>query len=194
MTIALPSRYQNATLRLADMTQDMADMANVVTQINLGLSPPSLAYLDAYDAVASVAIPTTPTVFTVPTIAASSNMTIDTVTGIITLTKTGTYQTVFLLNCFNTLVTTVFFASESDTGSGFVTLPVSGRQVNVNANINGQVIFVAHNFFTAGTRVRVYIWCSSVSAVFQTAALTTLPGGIPSVVAKRIQVTGVINP
>lgn len=194
MAITLPTRYQNSTTRQADMTQDMLDLANVVTQINAGLAPIIFGSLDAYDSVASVLIPTVPTVFTVPTVNSSANVGYNTATGVITITQTGNYQSLFQLNCFNTTLTTLFFASEADTGSGFVTLPISGRQVTFNANINGQVIFVANNFFTAGTRVRVYLWCNSATAVFQTSALTTLPGGIPTVVAKRIQITGEINP
>lgn len=194
MSITLPSRYQNATTRQADMTQDMTDLASVVTQINAGLAPIIFGNLDAYDSTASTLIPTVPTVMTVSTVSSSANISINTGTGIITFTQTGNYQTAFSFNCFNTVATTIFFASEADTGVGFVTLPLSGRQSAVNANINGQIVFVANNFFTAGTRVRVYVWCTSATAVFQTLALTTLPGGIPTVVAKRIQLTGEINP
>lgn len=194
MTIVLPSRYQNATTRQADMTQPMTDLSNVVTQLNQGLAPIIFSFLDASDSVASVAIPITPTVFTVPTVSSSANISFDIPTGVITLTQTGNYQSAFFLNCFNTVVTTIFFASEADTGSGFVTLPISGRQQSINANINGQIKFISNNFFQAGTRVRVYVWCNSASAVLQTTALTALPGGVPTVVAKRIQVTGEINP
>lgn len=36
MPISLPSRYNNAATRLADMTQDMLDLYNVVQQLNSG--------------------------------------------------------------------------------------------------------------------------------------------------------------
>lgn len=36
MPISLPSRYNNAASRLADMTQDMLDLFNVVQQLNSG--------------------------------------------------------------------------------------------------------------------------------------------------------------
>ncbi|MES2730021.1 MAG: hypothetical protein V4621_08025 [Pseudomonadota bacterium] len=194
MAIILPSRYQNAATRQADMTQDMTDLANVVAQINLGLAPAIFGFLDGTDSVASVSIPTVPTVFTVPTVSSSNNnILFNTVTGVITIAQSGTYQSVFLLNAFNTVATTIFFATEVDTGSGFVAIPNSGRQMNINTNINGQVIFVSNNFFAAGTRLRVYIWCSSASAIFQTTSLAALPGGAVSVLAKRVLISGQSN-
>lgn len=42
MPVTLPSRYQNATIRHADVTRDMLDLYNVVAQINSGVSPQSI--------------------------------------------------------------------------------------------------------------------------------------------------------
>lgn len=190
MAIILPSRYQNATTRNADMTQDMLDLFNVVTQINAGLSPSIIASLDAVDTAASTAISTTPVVVTVPTITSSQNISFDTGTGIVTFLQSGTYQTIVLLNVFDAVTTSIFFGSEVDVGGGFVASTLSGRQQNINVNINGQVIFSSVNFFPVGTRVRSYVWASNGTGTYQTTSLTALPGGALQVPAKRLLITG----
>lgn len=188
--IVLPSRFQNANTRTADMTQDMLDLSNVVTQINAGLSPSIIASLDAVDITASAAIPTSPTVITAPTITSFQNISFDTATGITTFLQAGTYQTVILLNVFDAVTTSIFFGTEIDVGGGFVTNTNSGRQQNINVNINGQVQFTSVNFFPAGVRARSYVWASNGTGTFQTTSLTALPGGAVQVPAKRLLITG----
>lgn len=193
MAIILPSRYQNANTRTADMTQGMIDLFNVVQQINAGFSPSIIAVLDAVDTNVSTAIPTTPTVATVPTITTQQNISFDTATGITTFLQSGTYQTVILLNVFDAVVTSIFYGSEIDVGSGFVASTNSGRQQNINININGQVVFTSFNFFPAGTRARSYVWASNGTGTFQTTSLAALPGGAIQVPAKRVLITGQSN-
>lgn len=190
MAIILPSRYQNPSQRQADLTQDMIDLANVVSQINSGLSPSIIASLDAVDTAASTAISTTPVVVTVPTITSSQNISFDTGTGIVTFLQSGTYQTIVLLNVFDAVTTSIFFGSEVDVGGGFVASTLSGRQQNINVNINGQVIFSSVNFFPVGTRVRSYVWASNGTGTYQTTSLSALPGGALQVPAKRLLITG----
>lgn len=191
MPIILPARYQNPLQRQADMTQDMIDLADVVTQINAGQSPILNVTLDVMDTVASAAVPTTPTLLMPPTIATQQNISYDPLTGIVTVQKSGNYNVAVLLNVFPTAVTSFFYGLEVDTGSGtFVAVPTSGRQIGRNINVNGQVTFVSNSFLTAGLRARIYIWASVVGSTFQTTATAPLPGGASSVVATRIQVTG----
>lgn len=192
MAIILPSRYQNPSVRQADMTQDMIDLANVVTQINAGSSPILPVTLDAMDTTASQPVPTTPTLLMPPTVVTQQNITYDPLTGIVTILKGGNYNVGVLLNVFPTAITTFFYGLEVDTGSGsFVAVPTSGRQIGRNININGQVTFISNSFLTTGLRARIYIWASVGGATFQTTATSALPGGASSVVATRIQVTGV---
>jgi len=173
------------------MTQDMLDLANVVTQINAGLSPSIIAALDASNNVVSVGVPTTPTILTAPTINSFQNIGFDTATGIISFLQTGTYQFLFELNVFDAATTTIFFGAEVDLGNGtFVSIPLSGRQENINVNIAGQVLFISLNFFPAGARARIYVWASNAGATFQTTTLTSLPGGSLMVPAIRILITG----
>ena len=190
MPITLPSRYQNATTRTADMTQDMIDLFNVVSQINAGSAPAIIASLDAVDTTASIAIPTTPTVLVVPTVQSSNNIGYDNTTGIVTFLQSGSYQINIGLNVFDSSVTSIFYGAEVDTGGGFAAVFNTGRQQNINTNINGQVVFTAVNFFPAGARARVYIWASNGTGTFQTTALTALPGGSLQSPAKHILITG----
>lgn len=188
--ITLPSRFQNGTVRTADMTQDMLDLFNVVTQINAGGAPSIIASLDAVDTTASIAIPTSPTIITAPTVTLSQNISFDTGTGIITFLQSGTYQTVILLNVFDAVTTSIFFGTEIDVGGGFASNLNSGRQQNINVNINGQVQFTSVNFFPAGVRARSYVWASNGTGTFQTTSLSALPGGALQVPAKRLLITG----
>lgn len=191
MTISLPSRFQNAATRQADMTQDMLDLSNIVTQINAGASPIQYVTLDTANLTASIPIPTTPTVLIVPTVQTQQNITFDPLTGIATVVKPGNYQVLVLLNVFPTTVNTIFYGLEVDTGSGFVSSPTSGRQQGVNLNINGQVTFASNSFFApVGLRARIYVWAAAGAATFQTTALTALPGGPNSVSATRVLITG----
>jgi hypothetical protein len=191
MTISLPSRYQNASVRQADMTQPMLDLAGIVTQLNAGLAPLVAVTLDAYSLVASIPIPTTPTIITVPTIAVSSGISFDPATGIITILQNGNYQFLLFLNVFTTAVTaTIFYGAEADSGSGFVAFPTSGRQQSVNTNINGQVTFSSASFFPAGLRIRIYVWASVSGMTYQTTTLAALPSGVVQVPAIRTLITG----
>lgn len=191
MPIILPSRYQNAATRTADMTQDMIDLSNVVTQINAGQSPITDVIFEAHNATSSIPVPSTPTVLTFPTVVAAQNIAFDSGTGIVTVQKTGVYGVVFMINAFPTVITSYFYGLEVDTGSGFVAVPSSGRQQAQNININGQIQFVSQSFLTAGLRARVYVWASNGTATFQTTNLTALPGGSLFVPATRVLITGV---
>lgn len=191
MAILLPSRYQNANTRTADMTQPMIDLSNVVTQINAGLSPAIIANLDAEDQTVSALIPSTPTVYVCPLVSGQNNIGYNTSTGVTTFNQDGTYQQIFLFNVFNTILTTIFFGAElSIAGGPFTSLPFSGRQIAINANIQGQIMFATVNFLTAGTQSRNYLWASNGTATFQTTTLTSLPGGSLMVPAKRQLITG----
>lgn len=192
MTISLPSRYQNAPIRHADITREMLDIYNIVTQINAGSSPILPATLDGINTTASIVPPTTPTVFTVPTVQVMQNIGFDTATGILTISKAGNYQIAILLNVVATATTAIFYGLEVDTGSGtFVSVPTSGRVQTVNATINGQILFTSNSYFTANLRARVYIWINAATVTFQTIAQTALPGGPSSVAATRVLITGV---
>jgi len=188
--ITLPSRYQNPTQRQADLTQDMTDLASVVTQINAGLSPDIISFLDVYDSTASQLIPSTPTVIVFPTVNSNVNMGYDTGTGIVTIITPGIYSIILAVNCFNSVLTTVFYGAEINTGSGFSAVTLSGRQQNINVNIQGQLIFSVNANFVAGQQIKFYMWASNGTATFNTTTLTSLPDGALMVPAKRITIAG----
>lgn len=190
MTISLPSRYQNAATRQADMTQPMLDLSNVVTQLNAGLAPLLGVTLDAYSLMASAPVPTTPTVIAPATVGMIAGVTYDPLTGLITVTQSGNYQFLLFLNVFPTVTTTLFYGAEADAGSGFVASPTSGRQQSVNININGQVTFSSASFFPAGLKIRIYVWASAGGMTYQTTTLAALPSGVVQVPAIRALVTG----
>lgn len=78
MPITLPSRYQNAPTRRADVTRDMLDIYNIVLQINNGVSPQSVQSV-------------------IPTTGQSIQMTDDATSGLIWLNPAGTLASLTLV-------------------------------------------------------------------------------------------------
>lgn len=187
--IILPSRYQNPSMRLADMTQDMLDLSSVVQQINSGASPDTVSNLDVFDSTVSQLIPSTPTVALFPSIINQQNVNYNAGTGVVTILAPGAYTIFVSVNCFNSVTTTLFYGAEANVGSGFTAVTLSGRQQNVNLNIQGQITFSVTSVFQANHQFRVYMWASNGTATFNTTTLTSLPGGALMVPAKRMSIS-----
>lgn len=147
--------------------------------------------LELQDQGASVALPTVPTVYTVPTIVTQrGSLTYNTSTGVFSVGADGVYDSVFAFNVSVAGARTLYFYFEVDTGSGFVISRYTGRRLSLLGATDGQVIFSSTNYFPAGARIRANFWISAAGN------LTTvdLPGTVPgtaTVPAARIQVTGV---
>lgn len=146
--------------------------------------------LDIRQTAASTAIPTTPTVLVLPTVAQAKNIAYNASTGEVTLLESSEYNFVFMLNVTVGLAGTLFYAADTDTGSGYASFIYSGRQASIGVVSNNQILFESANYFEAGTKVRFYVWASGAGATFVTAALTALPTGAVSVPGVRILITG----
>lgn len=140
---------------------------------------------------ATVAIPTTPTIFVVPTLITQRGvLSYNTTTGIFTVGGDGVYDSVFSFNVSVSGARTLYFYFEINTGSGFVVNRYSARRLSLLGATDGQVIFSSTNFFPANTQVRAYFWISAAGDL----TTTDLPGTPPNTItvpAARIQITGV---
>lgn len=130
--------------------------------------------LELLDTVASVALPTTPTIFKIPTTVVAQGFTYDASTGIITIGVNGSYSFTMMLNVLASSSGKIaYFYVEVDTGSGFVIRQYSGRARKLLNNDLDQVNIVSSNYFTAGTKVRFYLWASGSGVTLET---TNIPG------------------
>lgn len=147
--------------------------------------------LEIQDQTASVALPTVPTVFVVPTIITQRGaLTYNTSTGVFTVHADGVYDSVFAFNVSVAGARTLFFYFEIDTGSGFVISRYTGRRLSLLGATDGQVIFASTNYFPAGARIRANFWISAAGNLTTTDVPGTTPGTV-TVPAARIQVTGI---
>lgn len=146
--------------------------------------------LDIRQTAASTAVPTTPTVLVLPTIAQNKLIDYNTSTGEITLREDGEFNFVFMFNVTVGLSGTLFYGADVDSGSGYAAFQYSGRQASIGVLSNNQILFQSANYFSKGTKIRIYVWASGAGTTFTTTALTALPTGAVSVPGVRIMVTG----
>lgn len=136
-------------------------------------------YLDLQDRSATIAIPTTPTLWKPPTIVTSSGgMLYDSSTGVITLPESRAYSVFTMSNISTTGARTLYTYVDVDVGAGFAASRYSGRRMSVSSAIDGQVVTVSRNVFQAGTKLRFYLWTSGA-----TDAVTT---DLPNVAAGTV--------
>jgi hypothetical protein len=146
-----------------------------------------LLYLDCRDTSASITLPTTPTVWALPIIASQSNIGYDTSTGIITFYSAGVYSVFTSLNVHTTATQSIYAFAEINTPGGWVPSQYSGRRVQINGNIDGQVLTVSRNFFGAGTQLRLKFHTTGVVTAQTTDVPNTTPGTV-TVPAYRLMV------
>jgi len=144
-------------------------------------------YLDIQYRGASLAIPTTPTVFKWDTVAADLSNMYTSSTGVIFLPRSGNYTFLFSYNVKSSASThSLLSIAEVLIGGVWTVSTYSARQVSVRNGEASQVLYVSTNFFTAGTSIRFPLWCDS-SLSIQTEVATAYPTGI--IPAARLLIT-----
>ena len=150
---------------------------------------PTYPFLDCRDTSASITLPTTPTVWVLPTIAGQNGIDYNTSTGIVTLHEGRTYTVFTYLNVHVTTTISIYAYAEANFGSGWVPIQYSGRRAQVNANIDGQVLTVSRNYFPANTQLRFSIFASG-TAVAQTTDIPNTTPGTLTCPAARLMIAG----
>lgn len=146
--------------------------------------------LDVQNRVASVAVPTTPTLLVLPTIVtAVGGLNYNTTTGVSTTPFTGVYDTVIQFNVSVAGARTFYFYIEGDTGGGSTPVRYSGRQINVNAASDGQIAILSTNYFIANTAFKFFFWVTGGAANMVTMDLPGTTPGTVTVPAARIMIT-----
>jgi len=128
---------------------------------------------------ASVALPTTPTLFVLPTVVVNDGFVYNTTTGEVTLDTSGTYTLIMTLNCTPSAANKNIYAYfEYDIGSGWTIDQYSARQQTLFNNATEQIVLTESSYFRAGTKLRFYIW-SDATVDLET---VDLPGTTPGTV------------
>ena len=141
---------------------------------------------------ASTALPTTPTVFTAPSVITQQGMSYDNATGVLTINTSGSYTLSHTFNCDPSAANkkVYFYVEESaDGGSTWVIARYSARQLELINGTETQLIIVGSRFYATGTKIRYYLWGDATV----TLKTTDLPGTTPGTVtlpAYRLTLAG----
>lgn len=141
---------------------------------------------------ASTALPTTPTVFTAPSVITQQGMSYDNATGVLTINVSGSYSLSHTFNCSPSAANkkVYFYVEEStDGGSTWVIARYSARQLELINGTETQLIIVGSRFYATGTKIRYYLWGDATV----TLKTTDLPGTTPGTVtlpAYRLTLAG----
>lgn len=141
---------------------------------------------------ASTVLPTTPTVFTAPSVITQQGMSYDNATGVLTINVSGSYTLSHTFNCEPSAANkkVYFYVEEStDGGSTWNIARYSARQLELINGTETQLIIVGSRYYSMGTKVRYYLWGDSTV----TLKTTDLPGTTPGTVtlpAYRLTLAG----
>ena len=141
---------------------------------------------------ASTALPTTPTVFTAPSVITQQGISYDNATGVLTINVSGSYTLSHTFNCDPSAANkkVYFYVEEStDGGSTWVIARYSARQLELINGTETQLIIVVSRFYAVGTKIRYYLWGDATV----TLKTTDLPGTTPGTVtlpAYRLTLAG----
>jgi len=141
---------------------------------------------------ASTALPTTPTIFTSPSVITQQGMSYDNATGVLTINVSGSYALSHTFNCSPSAANkkVYFYVEEStDGGSTWVIAQYTARQLELINGTETQLIIVGSRYYAMGTKIRYYLWGDATV----TLKTTNLPGTTPGTVtlpAYRLTLAG----
>ena len=141
---------------------------------------------------ASTALPTTPTVFTAPSVVTQQGISYDNATGVLTINTSGSFSLSHTFNCSPSAANkkVYFYVEEStDGGSTWNIARYSARQLELVNGTETQLIIVGSRYYAMGTKIRYYLWGDSTV----TLKTTNLPGTTPGTVtlpAYRLTLAG----
>ena len=141
---------------------------------------------------ASTALPTTPTVFTAPSVITQQGISYDNATGVLTINTSGSFTLSHTFNCSPSAANkkVYFYVEEStDGGTTWIKSRYSARQLELINGTETQLIIVGSRYYATGTKVRYYLWGDATV----TLKTTNLPGTTPGTVtlpAYRLTLAG----
>ena len=141
---------------------------------------------------ASTALPTTPTIFTAPSVITQQGISYDNATGVLTINTSGSYTLSHTFNCLPSAANKkiYFYVEEStDGGSTWNIATYTARQLELINGTETQLLIVGSRYYAMGTKVRYYLWGDSTVSL----VTSNLPGTTPGTVilpAYRLSLAG----
>ena len=141
---------------------------------------------------ASTVLPTTPTVFTAPSVVTQQGISYDNATGVLTINTSGSFSLSHTFNCSPSAANkkVYFYVEEStDGGTTWVKSQYSARQLELINGTETQLVIVGARYYAMGTKIRYYLWGDATV----TLKTTNLPGTTPGTVtlpAYRLTLAG----
>lgn len=141
---------------------------------------------------ASTVLPTTPTVFTAPSVVTEQGMSYDNATGVLTINTSGSFTLSHTFNCQPSAANkkVYFYVEEStDGGATWGIAQYSARQLELINGTETQLTIVGSRYYATGTKIRYYLWGDATI----TLKTTDLPGTTPGTVtlpAYRLTLVG----
>lgn len=143
--------------------------------------------IELVDDVASVVLPTTPTVFVVPTIVYNDGFSYNTTTGVMTTTVSSSYSLDIKFNAQPSASNkNIYFYAEEDTGSGWVIDKYSARKLELINQTETEVVISVSHYYPMGTKIRYYIW-GDATITLKTSNLPGTTAGTVVVPAFKLQ-------
>ena len=129
---------------------------------------------------ASITLPTAPAVFVAQTLASGSGFSYDTVTGVLTISNSGSYAISIQFNAQPSASNKniYFYAEDSADGVTWNITRYSGRQLLLPNATETQVSVNASRYYAAGTRLRFYVWGDATVTLNTTDLAGTTPGAV----------------
>ena len=141
---------------------------------------------------ASTALPTTPTVFTSPSVITQQGISYDNATGVLTINTSGSFTLSHTFNCSPSAANkkVYFYVEEStDGGSTWVIARYSARQLELINGTETQLIIVGSRYYATGTKIRYYLW-GDATVTLKTTDLPGTTAGTVTLPAYRLTLAG----
>jgi hypothetical protein len=141
---------------------------------------------------ASTALPTTPTIFTSPSVVTEQGMSYDNATGVLTINVSGSYALSHTFNCSPSAANkkVYFYVEEStDGGSTWVIARYSARQLELINGTETQLTIVGSRYYAMGTKIRYYLW-GDATVTLKTTDLPGTTAGTVTLPAYRLTLAG----
>lgn len=147
--------------------------------------------IEILDTSATVVLPTTPTLFVMPTVVSNNGITYNTTTGEFVFTYGGSYMFTCMLNAEATGDNRIlYFYAEIDTGSGYAIRQYSARSARLQNTTEEQTLFSSTNYWPKGSKLKLYVWASAATITLKTTDIPGTTAGTVTVPAARILFAG----
>ena len=186
-------RKEIDALKAAPPSTLAAEIAQLKNDISLASTSPvyvpsavTKPYFEGLNTSATITLPTTATVFVIPTVMSNSGFIYNNTTGVIQFTQAGNYALEIMVNAQPSSANkNMYFYGEVNLGSGWTPVRYSGRTIPL-LNIGQQQFNITSvNYWPVGAQVRIYLW-GDATITLKTADVDSTPSGTVTMPAIRL--------